>query len=80
VLYVIAQIWLWLALAAILGFIVGWLLRWQKISGRIDQLEDEIMRIRADRDRLAQKNRLLSGKGVLPATGETGPLHSIESG
>lgn len=58
-LYLIAQIWMWIALAALLGFVVGWLLRWQFVAARMTKLEDDLMLIRAARDRLEQDNKRL---------------------
>lgn len=69
-LYLIAHIWLWLVLAAALGFVVGWLVRWEDVSRRIDQMEDDIMLIRADRDRLEQDKKRLAT--VAPADAATG--------
>ncbi len=58
-LYLIVQIWMWIALAALLGFVVGWLLRWQFVAARMSKLEDDLMLIRAARDRLEQDNKRL---------------------
>lgn len=58
-LYLIVQIWIWIALAAVLGFVVGWLLRWQFVAARMTKLEDDLMLIRAARDRLEQDNKRL---------------------
>lgn len=57
--YLIVQIWIWLVVAAIIGFVAGWLLRWRLALERIDRLEDDLIMLRAARDRLEQDNKRL---------------------
>jgi hypothetical protein len=60
VLYLIQQIWIWIVVAALIGFLFGWLLRWRVTLERVDQLEDNLMLVRAARDRLEQDNKRLA--------------------
>ncbi|MDS4073432.1 MAG: hypothetical protein RKL24_09735, partial [Defluviicoccus sp.] len=59
-LYLIQQIWIWIVVAALIGFLFGWLLRWRVTLERVDQLEDNLMLVRAARDRLEQDNKRLA--------------------
>lgn len=61
-LYVIVQIWLWLALAALLGFVVGWLLRGRLMNRRLNSVEDDVLMFQAARDRAEQENRRLTAR------------------
>lgn len=81
-LYLIQQIWIWIVVAALIGFLFGWLLRWRVTLERVDQLEDNLMLVRAARDRLEQDNKRLTvrlaaleGAGAAtPARAATTPL------
>lgn len=59
-LYLIQQIWIWIVVAALIGFLFGWLLRWRVTLERVDQIEDNLMLVRAARDRLEQDNKRLT--------------------
>lgn len=59
-LYLIQQIWIWIVVAALIGFLFGWLLRWRVTLERVDRLEDNLMLVRAARDRLEQDNKRLT--------------------
>lgn len=59
-LYLIQQIWIWIVVAALIGFLFGWLLRWRVTLERVDKMEDDLMLIRAARDRLEQDNKRLN--------------------
>lgn len=61
-LYLIQQIWIWIVVAALIGFLFGWLLRWRVTLERVDQLEDNLMLVRAARDRLEQDNKRLAAR------------------
>jgi predicted flap endonuclease-1-like 5' DNA nuclease len=60
VLYLIQQIWIWIVIAALIGFLFGWLLRWRVTLERVDRIEDNLMLVRAARDRLEQDNKRLT--------------------
>ena len=59
-LYLIQQIWIWIVVAALIGLLFGWLLRWRVTLERVDRLEDNLMLVLAARDRLEQDNKRLT--------------------
>jgi NADH-quinone oxidoreductase subunit E len=75
VLYLVIQIWLWIVLAALIGFAIGWVLRWRFIAERVNKLEDDVIMLRAARDRLEQDNKRLSSRAAAgkAASGRAGP-------
>lgn len=60
--YLILQMWLWLLLAAVIGFAVGWFLRSRMVSDRLNRLEDDLLIIRGARDRMEQENKRLQAR------------------
>ncbi len=46
--YLITQILIYLILAALIGFLVAWILRGSRLGARIEELENELWRLRAE--------------------------------
>jgi|APTNR8051073442_1049403.scaffolds.fasta_scaffold05161_9 predicted flap endonuclease-1-like 5' DNA nuclease len=61
-LYVMVQMWLWLTLAALLGFVVGWIIRGRMLTSRFSDVEDDVLMIQAARDRAEQDNKRLTAR------------------
>jgi len=62
VFYLIVQMWLWIILAALIGFVVGWLVRARFLSEKVDKLQDNLMMVRSARDRMEQDNKRLTAR------------------
>ena len=46
--YLITQILIYLILAAVIGFLMAWVLRGSRLGARIEELENELWRLRAE--------------------------------